>query len=45
MYTWIPWEGSLLCSAQSTQESPMGQFLFVAQLDISPFSCCFPILY
>lgn len=36
---------SLLCSAQSTQESPMGQFPFVAQLNVSPSSCCFPILY
>lgn len=36
---------SPLCSAQSARESPMGQFPFIAQLDISPSSCCFPNLY
>lgn len=36
---------SPLYSAQSTQGGPMGQFSFIAQLDISPSSCCFPNLY
>lgn len=34
----------IVLSTEHTR-GPMGQFSFIAQLDISPSSCCFPNLY